>query len=265
MITSLQNPRVKYVRSLQMKAKARKEEQAFVVEGVRLAEEALAARWDAHLVLYTEDLNQRGRNVVDGFIARKDQVVQVTPQVFQAASDTKSPQGLLVVLPIRTMSLSRELDFVFILDTVRDPGNLGTMLRTAAAAGVSGVFIPPGSVDPFAPKVVRAAMGAHFYLPIRSITWKEIRAYLKNTPMQIYLAEAGAGSAYSQIDFRSPLGLIIGGEAEGAGEEAKRSADTYVHIPMPGGIESLNTAVAASIILFEIVRQRDRKCSQIHP
>jgi TrmH family RNA methyltransferase len=256
MITSSKNPKIQYVRSLLGASRKRREEQAFIVEGVRLAEEALAAGWEAQLVLYIEDLGPRGQALIDGFVRQGAQVEQVTPQVMRSASDTQTPQGILAVLTMRTLPLPERLDFAFIPDGVRDPGNLGTMLRTAAAAGVGGVFLPPGTVDAFAPKVVRAGMGAHFRLPILSAGWDEIEARLSGAGLKIYLAAAGEGEAYTQADFRAPVALIIGSEAEGAGEAARRLAQRRVHIPMPGRMDSLNAAMAAGILLFEVVRKR---------
>ena len=256
MITSVHNPKIQRVRALQGRSSQRRQERAFVVEGVRLAEEALASGWNAELVLFTEGLNPRGREVVNGFAARGAVVEQVTEPVLHAASDTQNPQGLLAVLPMGFLSLPATLDFAFIPDEVRDPGNLGAMLRTAAAAGVGVVWLPPGAAAPFAPKVVRAAMGAHFRLRILQESWDEIEAQVKGRALQVYLAAAGAGQPYSESDVHGPLALIIGGEAEGAGAEAQRLAAHCVHIPMPGGGESLNAAIAAAILLFEVVRQR---------
>lgn len=256
MITSTHNPKIQNIRALQARSRARRAAQSFVVEGVRLAEEAVAAGWEAQLALYSADLEARGRAVVDTFAARGVEVEEVTPQVMRAASDTQTPQGILVVLPLRPLPLPEVLDFAFIPDGVRDPGNLGTMLRTAAAAGVGAVFLPPGTVDPFSPKVLRAGMGAHFRLPIHSYSWEEIGARLQAGALEVYLAAAGAGQAHTRSDFRQPLALIIGGEAEGAGSEAQHLAGARVHIPMPGGVESLNAAIAAGILMFEVVRQR---------
>lgn len=256
MITSTKNPKIQRIRSLLARPKERREAGMFVLEGVRLVEEALAAGWAAELVLYAENVSARGRGIVNSFASRGAQVEEVAPEVLAAISDTQTPQGLLAVLPIQSLPLPERLDFAFIPDGVRDPGNLGTMLRTAAAAGVGAIFLPPGTADPYSPKVLRAAMGAHFRLPIHSATWAEIAASLSNASLQVYLAAAGEGIPYTKADFRSPVVLIIGGEAEGAGEEAARLAHTRVHIPMPGGINSLNAAVAAGILLFEAVRQR---------
>jgi TrmH family RNA methyltransferase len=258
MITSTKNPKIQYVRSLLGTAHNRREAQAFVVEGVRLAEEALAAGWEAQLVLHTEELGPRGQALVAGFARQGAQVEQATPEVMRSTSDTQTPQGILAVLARRALPLPVGLDFAFIADGVRDPGNLGSMLRTAAAAGVGAVFLPPGTADAFAPKVVRAGMGAHFRLPILSGAWDEIEARLSGAGWNVYLAAAGEGAAYTQADFRAPLALIIGSEAEGAGEDAARVAQWRVHIPMPGRMESLNAAAAASILLFEVVRQRSK-------
>ncbi|HJW91905.1 MAG TPA: RNA methyltransferase [Anaerolineales bacterium] len=256
MITSTKNPKIQWVRGLQAKAQARREARAFVVEGVRLVEEALAAGWEAQLVLCAEDLNERGRALVEAFAAGGAPVEAAAAHVLQSASDTETPQGLLAVLSARELSLPEALDFVLIPDGVRDPGNLGTMLRTAAAAGVQVVLLPPGSSDPFSPKVLRSGMGAQFRLPILSLDWEAIRARLQDSGLGLYLAAAGSGEAFYRADFRRPLALVIGGEAEGAGGAARAIADAWVHIPMPGGHESLNAAVAAGILMFEVVRQR---------
>lgn len=255
MITSPQNPKIKWLHALQGQIHQRREQRSFVVEGIRLAEEALAGGWDARLVIYTGDLNERGRAVVDGFAARGAAVELVSSSVLRSASDTETPQGLLVALDWRLIPLPERLDFVFIPDKLRDPGNLGTMLRTAAAAGVQAVFLPPETTDAFAPKVLRAGMGAHFHLPIQALGWEEIARSLSG--LNIYLASVGQGLPYTQADFTSPLALIVGGEAEGASPLATSLSTSSVHIPMPGGSESLNAAIAAGVLMFEVLRQRN--------
>ncbi len=256
MITSSQNAKIKWVRELQSSSRARRQGGVCVVEGVRLVEEALASGWQAELVLVSEELTLRGNLVVDGFLGLGAVVEEVSQGVMRAASDTETPQGILAVLKQKEFAIQPELDFVFIPDGVRDPGNLGSMLRTAAAAGVQAVFLPPRSVDPFSPKVLRAGMGAHFRLPVATLDWDEMRTRLGNMPL--YLAMVDAGLPYTQADLRAPAALLVGGEAEGAGDEARALQHTPVHIPMPGGGESLNAAAAAAILLFEVVRQRHR-------
>jgi TrmH family RNA methyltransferase len=263
MITSTQNPKIQWVRALQTRSRHRREAGVFVVEGIRLAEEALRSGWEARIVLHTEELSERGMAVVDGYTARGRRVERVSGEVMRAASDTQTPQGILIALPITIAPIPEKLDFVLIPDGVRDPGNLGSMLRTAAAAGVGAAFIPAGNVDVFAPKVVRAAMGAHFRLPIINAEWETIHTHLVRRNIHIFLGTSSGGIDYSQANFREPMALIIGSEAQGAGKAASELARTRVNIPMDNAVESLNAAAAAAVLLFEVVRQRNQPT--IHP
>jgi RNA methyltransferase, TrmH family len=253
MITSARNSKLKLARSLAGRPKERLEAQAFLVEGVRLVEEALAADWPVRFVLYSGGLNERGRDLIKKLETKRIDAEQVLDGLLDAVSETENPQGVLAVLNHNLIPIPQFLDFVLIADQIRDPGNLGTLLRTAAAAGVQAVLLPPETTDPFAPKVLRAGMGAHFRLPIHSLTWEEIRAVTKS--LKIYLADM-QGSPCWQTDFRPPLAVIVGGEAEGATPDARSLAEMAVSIPMPGQAESLNAGVAGAILLFEVVRQR---------
>lgn len=256
MIESTHNPKIQWVRALNSRSRQRRESGAFVVEGVRLVEEALEAGWDTKLVLYTRDTDPRRQAILEGFAARGVPIELVSEQVMRAASDTQSPQGMLAVLSLRSLPPPEKPDFIFIPDGVRDPGNLGSMLRSAAASGADLVCLPAGTVDVFSPKVVRAGMGAHFRLPLMVATWQEIAARLQQARVQIYLAAAGQGTAYTHADFRTPLALVIGGEASGAGEFIHSIPCRPLHIPMTREVESLNAAAAAAVLLFEVLRQR---------
>ncbi|MGD8752512.1 MAG: RNA methyltransferase [Anaerolineales bacterium] len=255
MITSTKNPKVQSVRALQARARTRREQGAFVVEGTRLCEEVLKVRWKPQLVLYGAELDERAQRALEGFREMQVECVQVSSHVMRAASDTQTPQGLLAVLPMDSIPLPEDFDFVLVADRIGDPGNLGTMLRAALSAGVDAVLLAPQGVDPYSPKVIRAAMGAHFRLPVHPCSWAQIGAHLHG--LRVYLAEARAGTAYTEADLRSPLALIVGGEAHGPSAQARRLADGTVHIPMPGGGESLNAAVAAAVLMFEVARQRE--------
>ncbi len=258
MITSVHNPKVQEVRKLLSQARQRQQEQACVVEGVRLVEEAWQAGWKARQVFFTGQLDERGRHVVHGFAGQGAPVEQISEAVMASMSETETPQGLLAVVSVQALPLPQVQDFVLVLDRLRDPGNLGTVLRTAAAARVDGVLLAPGCADAWMGKVLRAGMGAHFHLPIHTLKWPAIGGIL-NQPenkLSVYLADSGSGQSCWQVDFRTPLALIVGGEATGASSDARSLADMLVHIPMPGGSESLNAAVAAGILLFEVVRQR---------
>jgi TrmH family RNA methyltransferase len=256
-ITSAQNPKIQWVRALQAKGRQRRAEGVCVIEGVRLAEEALASGWPVRLALLGENLTPRAAALADTLTGSGAPLERVSDRVLASAADTQTPQGVLLVLEVPTLPLPPQLDFVFLPDRLRDPGNLGTMLRTAAAAGVQAVLLPPETVDPFAPKVLRAAMGAHFRLPLRLLSWPEIGELAAQHALTVYLADAGGGSAHTAADLRRPLLLVIGGEADGASPELRALAHVPIHIPMPGGSESLNAAAAAAILLFETVRQRE--------
>ena len=253
MITSSQNPKLKLIRSLMGRAKERREENAFVVEGVRLVEDAVNVGWKFQFVLYSDGLSERGSNLINRLQAKNIEVDEVAGDLLQKLSDTEAPQGILAVLESTNLPIPNNLDFVLIPDQIRDPGNLGTLLRSAAAAGVQAILLPPETTDAFAPKVLRAGMGAHFRLPIHSISWEEIKK--QTNGIDIYIADMDGISCW-ETDLRKPLALVIGGEAEGASDEARRLANGKISIPMAGSVESLNAGIAGSVLMFEVVRQR---------
>ena len=253
MITSSQNSKIKLVRTLLGRSKERREASAYVIEGVRLFEEAVNSHWDFRFVLYDETLSERGKSKLKGLKSQRVEVEEVSTNVMKSLSETETPQGILAVLNESHIPIPESINFVLIPDQIRDPGNLGTLLRTATATGVQAVLLPPETIDVFAPKVVRSGMGAHFRLPIHSMTWEEIRAQIKG--LQIYLADMD-GKPCWEMDLRPPLALIIGGEAEGVSEEARKLATQKISIPMAGNVESLNAGVAGSVLMFEVVRQR---------
>ena len=255
MITSAQNPKLKLVRALLGRPKERREANAFVIEGIRLIEEAVTAGWAFQFVLYSDGLSERGQDLLKVLIAHRIDVEEVAGDLLQKVSDTETPQGILAVLEFTSLPIPASPHFILIPDQVRDPGNLGTLIRSAAAAGVQALFLPDETTDAFAPKVVRSGMGAHFRLPIHVLTWDQIRENTKD--MQIYLADMD-GQSFWETDLRKPLALIVGGEAEGASEEARKLATQKISIPMAGNVESLNAGVAGSVVMFEVVRQRSK-------
>lgn len=259
MITSSQNSKSKLVRALLGRAKERREANAFVVEGVRLVEEAVNSDWKFQFALYDDSLSERGLKLVKKLEDKKIEVEKVESRLMQSLSETETPQGILAVLALTNLPIPNSPNFLLIPDQIRDPGNLGTLLRTAAAAGVQAVLIPPETTDAFAPKVVRSGMGAHFRLPIHSKTWEEIEAQTKG--LQVYLADMDGTSCW-ETDLRQPLALIIGGEAEGASEAAQKLVTQKISIPMQGSVESLNAGVAGSVLMFEVVRQRSVNSNQ---
>lgn len=262
MITSNQNSKIKLVRALMGRAKERREAGMFVVEGVRLVEEAAKGNWKLEPVLFDETLSERGKSQVESLRSRGVEVEEVSDSLMKSLSETETPQGILAVVHFSNSPISNSLDFVLIPDQIRDPGNLGALLRSAAATDVQAVLIPPETTDAFAPKVLRAGMGAHFRVPIREMGWDEIREVCKLAGSKVYVADMDGQSCW-ETDLRQPLALIIGGEAEGASEEARKLATGKISIPMEGNVESLNAGVAGSVLMFEAVRQRRSKNSQL--
>jgi RNA methyltransferase, TrmH family len=253
MILSSQNAKVKLVRGLAGRAKERREAGAFLAEGVRLVEEALVAGWPFRFVLHTGELSERGHELVAKLVEHKIDVDEVDSSLMKSLSETETSQGILAVLDEHELAMIEPLDFVVVADSIRDPGNLGTLLRSADAAGAQAVLLPPETVDAFSPKVVRAGMGAHFRVPIRAMAWEQVGALTMG--LKVYLADMQGASCW-KADFKEPLALIIGGEATGATKPARQLAERLVSIPMLGQAESLNAAVAGSILMFEVLRQR---------
>jgi len=259
-ITSNQNPKLKLVRALQGRAKERRDAGAFLAEGIRLVEEAASSNWPIKFVLFDETLNERGRLNVESLRSQGVEVDEISASLMKSISETESPQGILAVLELTNLPTPNLPTFILIPDQIRDPGNLGTLLRTAAAAGVQAVLLPPETTDAFAPKVVRSGMGAHFRLPIHSMSWDEIKQVVTGSAspprLQVFLADMDGQSCW-EADLRQPLALIIGGEADGASESAQKLAHQKISIPMHGNVESLNAGVAGSVLMMEVVRQRN--------
>ena len=222
-----------------------------------MVEEAWEAGVIPALAFFTPDLSgsQRGRKLLAVIEDLPGECFVVTDKVMRALSDTVSPQGILAVVPFIELPLPENPWLVLVVDRVRNPGNLGTILRSAEAAGASQVILTPATVDVYSPKVVRGAMGAHFHLPIATgVGWSEVAEALEDR--QILLAEAKGEKIYYEVDWTKPSALIVGSEAEGASQEAERLATQRIVIPMQGKAESLNVAVASGVILFEATRQR---------
>lgn len=254
MITSTSNQHAKRIRELQGNAAARHEQESFILEGVRLVREALLAGSEVQLILVTESVVEAEHELVDRAATLGISVKLASEEVLASCSDTQSPQGILAVVSFPRLPLPLASDLVLIVDRLSDPGNLGTLLRTGWAAGVDAVYLTQGTVDPYNPKVIRGAMGAHLQLPILKRDYEELQAELQG--LRLVLAEAGSGRPYDQVNWRVPVGLAIGSEAHGPHLRLRELVRDQVHIPMADSAESLNAAVAAAVILFEIRRQR---------
>lgn len=256
MITSPDNPKVKQARAL-LEPKGRREQGRCLIEGVRLIEEALRAGISPALVFFVDQARRspRSAELLAAAEAAGAALLELSPGVFGTLSDTVASQGVIAVAPIPRVTLPERAALILVLDQVRDPGNLGAILRSAEAAGASLVILAPGCVDPWNPKVMRSGMGAHFRLPlVPAATWDSVAAQLRGRP--VWLAAAHRALPYDRIDWTAECALIIGSEAAGLSAEAEALGTGHVTIPMAGPVESLNAAMAAAVLLFEAARQR---------
>lgn len=255
-ITSAVNPRIKLARKL-LRRRSREQTGLCLLEGARLVEDALAA--GAHfdfLLIARRFIDPLEQNPLLLALEKTGLPLFVVDDGLLAeVSDTVTPQGIVAVAHLPELPLTDELWLVLVLDGVGDPGNAGTLLRSAAGAGAGLVLFGPETVDAFSPKVLRAGMGSHFRIPVRQgATWAEV-ARQWGAERQLFVADAEAPVYYDAVDWRQPSALIIGSEAHGPSPEALALAQP-IAIPMQGAVESLNAGVAGSVILFEAARQR---------
>ncbi len=259
MISSAQNRKIKQVRLLTAKRKEREVQQLYIAEGIRLVEEALSRAEDCAYLLWCAPLSDRARKLVDAFMAAGADVEEIDPRLMDSIAGTDSPQGVLAVMRMKTLPFPQDAHLVIIADGIQDPGNLGTLFRTAAAANADAVLLMPGCADEFSPKVIRSGMGTHFRLPIIRMDWDQAEELLKkNENMRILAADSDGGVSCWETDMTGPTALIIGSEANGPCDRALELANARVLIPMPGQVESLNAGIAAGILIFEAVRQRSQ-------
>jgi len=276
-ISSKDNKRIKYIRSLLEKGNIRKKNHQFVVEGIKLVDEALEYGKVLEVVcaesLYNElisgDLSgnrllAENDKTITSYVKKGSSLLVVSDTVFKSMSETKTPQGILAVAEMPDYRL---LDKGFleqaytkngkikllVLEDTADPGNLGTIMRTAEAAGVTGVIMGKGTVDIFNPKVVRSTMGSIFRLPFTyAEDLKETIKELKKSGISFYATHLKGEKSYKDIKYSDRSAIIVGNEARGLSDEVADLADTYVLIPMQGKVESLNAAVAAALMMYEV-------------
>jgi RNA methyltransferase, TrmH family len=255
-VESPSNPTVRMLRELHSRD-GREQHGAFLVEGTRLVAEAVASSWPIIAALY--DPERAGEDAqLASIVAAIPNALRASPRALKMACDTVTPQGIVaaVRLPAPPSLVDPEEPIVLILDGISDPGNAGTLLRSAAGAGVRTVLATQGSVDIFSPKVVRGGMGAHFRLKLaEGLSWTELLAAL-DPGRALVVAQMDSDTPYFQFDWHSTAALVVGSESRGPSRKALEKATATVSIPLEQGVESLNAAVAGSIILFEAKRQR---------
>jgi TrmH family RNA methyltransferase len=239
--------------------KARERQQLFVSEGVRAVEELLRSPLSIRGALVAPQLRDapRGASLERSLRDQNVELAEVSPHEFASAAETESPQGVLAIAEVPT----RRLDALsvdgglrlLVLDALQDPGNVGTILRTAAALGITATVALPGTVDLWNAKVVRSAMGAHFHHLAMSCTWDELDAFRAARGVSLWAADAGGG-ALDRDSAPERLALVIGNEGSGVSDAARARADRLVAIPIASSVDSLNVAVATGILLHELRR-----------
>lgn len=258
MISSTKNEQVKTVIELKKKAKARNEAKLFVVEGVRMVSELPKERTEKLYV--SESFLKNPEN--EAFLKEYPRYEAVTDSVFAAMSDTQTPQGILALIRQYEYGIDDVLKadgkaHLMILENLQDPGNLGTILRAGEGAGITGLIMSRDTVDIYNPKVIRSTMGSVFRVPFfyTNDMFQTVRE-LKDRGIRLFAAHLGGKNNYEQEDYKGDIGFLIGNEGNGLTDELSDMADTWVKIPMAGNVESLNAAIAASILMFETARQR---------
>lgn len=214
-----------------------------MVEGAGLVAQAVAAGWRVEEQFVDTDAGGEP-------VPCDAPVFELGPGVLARAASTESPQPVLAVVRMRERSLPARATFVLAADRLADPGNAGTLLRSAEAAGADAVLLTPGSVDPYNPKAVRASAGSLFRVPV---VVGELEA-LRGAGLRLLGTSSHRGEAYTEVDLRSPVALVVGSEAHGLADDAP--VDGWVTIPHTGPAESLNVAMAATVLAFEVARQR---------
>lgn len=276
-LTSVNNDRVKDITKLIKSAKRRRESRSFVAEGIRLVsevppeklislyiEETFYEKLDKSQDYDESDFERDFRDRIMALIKaaeEKESFFLVNDAVMYKLSDTETPQGILAVVEMQDMEAENlltddDMPFIIVMDGLQDPGNMGTIIRTAEGAGVTGILISSDSVDPYSPKVVRATMGALFRMKLCiSTDLKEDISLLKEKGITVFGTHLSGKEFYDE-DFRIPSAFLIGNEGRGLKDDVAETADRLLRIPMKGRVESLNAGVSAAVVMYEVLRQR---------
>ncbi len=262
MITGITNQQMRNIRDLLSKSRERRIQHRFVAEGSRMVSETPPELLDS---IYVSESFYRERDKCPGIDLSG--AVIVRDDVFDRISDTRSPQGILAVVRCTDRNiydiLEQRKELLLFLENIQDPGNLGTMLRTAEGAGADGVIIGGNSADIYNPKTVRSTMGSLYRMPF-AYTDDICKAvsYACSLGILVYAADLEGSICYDEADYRGPSGFLIGNEGNGLTEEALLSASGRVRIPMGGHLESLNASAAAAVLLYEARRQKKQANSE---
>lgn len=266
MITSAANQQMKNLSALIKKAKERRKQRLFVVEGTKMCFEA-PRDWVSHI--YISESFWKEKSTQDKLVQYlKMQKLEfesvcdiVSDSVFKSIADTQTPQGIMAVLHMPSYEMKHllqgEKTHLLILESIQDPGNLGTMIRTGEGAGVTGVLMNQTTVDLFNPKTIRSTMGSVFRVPfyVTENLENELKQ-LSADGVQLFAAHLKGEKSYDEPDYCGSVGFLIGNEGNGLSDEIAELASTYIRIPMEGQVESLNAAISATLLMYECNRQR---------
>ncbi|MCA0986295.1 TrmH family RNA methyltransferase [Guptibacillus algicola] len=246
LIESVKNQKVKDWKKLQSK-KGREKASAFLIEGPHIVEEAAKAN-----ALVTEVILSEGSEFEVNLFKDQPKVYTVTEKVMKEITATETPQGIIAVCEM-TESVIEDKGKFILLDAIQDPGNLGTIIRTAHSAGYDGVLLGNGTVDLYNSKVLRSTQGSLFHIPIKKVDLQEAVQDFNNAGLSIYATEVSGGTPYNQLQGPEHFAIIMGNEANGVSKDLQELAHEKVYIPIYGGAESLNVAVAAGILMYGLL------------
>ncbi len=258
MISSLNNGQIKYISLLQKKSRARKEENAFIIEGIKMFEESRSQGNLVKAYFSEEFYNKKYKEDSKFFRDLSYEIIQ--DSIFRKVSETSTPQGVLAIVERPNYKLPDIISDtncnLLLLENIQDPGNLGTMVRTAEGAGFTGIILSNDSVDMLNPKVIRSTMGAIYRMPFVYVdNFEQTLRELQNNNISIYAAYLEGAKFYDDVKYSKRCGILIGNESKGLKDTTVRIADKLIKIPMEGQVESLNAAVAAAILMYEVSRQ----------
>lgn len=256
-INSLENPLIKEI----VKIKKTPLDKVFV-EGVNLVKTALEIQKGHRIdkILLTENFISKNEKFFDSLKRKSLELVGITEKIAHKISDTVTPQGIFALLSFKIKKLSDEeinkAENMIILDKIQDPGNMGTIIRTAEAFGADAVILTPGSCNPLSSKVIRASAGSIFFIPLLKADIEGIEEFINKHSLKLIITEPRAKKMIFEIDLTPPLAVVFGNEAHGAGEYLKKLPHIKCRIPQIGRAESLNVAMSASIILYEVLKSK---------
>ena len=254
-IESKENNLFKNIKKLKER-KNRNKSSKYIIEGFRLVQEAFKAKVNIDYLIITEDALGKSDKFLLEYITKDAKIYKVNDSLFKELVSTENPQGILAVINMNVMPLEANGDFYLLCDKLQDPGNLGTIIRTSHAAGVQGIILTKGTVDIYNEKTIRSTMGSIFYIPIHYDDDNlSLVKELKNKGFNLVVTSLETNKDFFEEDLRGKVILTVGNEGNGVSKEVLDLSDTKVKIPMPGNAESLNVAIATSVIMYEKVRQ----------